>query len=287
MKIRIRQIYFSDEQIPMLCKKFEPYNNSLFPENSHWYEYGVIRNSYEEKFHLSADFTGIFSWRFEQKTGILGKDFIKFIRDNPKYDVYFINPFPAEELTYPNIWLQGEKSHPGLIEIGNQIFRKLGKDIQLEKINLGPENIAYSNYWVGNASFWRKYMNFTLPIAKLIETDTEIRSKILSKAKYHYDAPYLPFFMERLFSTFLVLNANIQSKKFYYSNEKLNHKYAEYIISLGRQVLAVEENLLNSSDYKLGHAILRNPIVALPLAIHIFWNYLAKQFRCKITARSN
>jgi len=281
MKIRIRQIYFSAEQKPMLCKKFEPYDNSLFPESSHWYEYGVIRNSFKEKYHDTADFTGIFSWRFKQKTGILGKDFINFIKDNPKYDVYFINPFPGEELIYPNIWLQGEKSHPGLLEIGNQIFRKLGENIQLEEIIFSRANIAYSNYWVGNANFWKKYMTFTLPIAKLIETDAEIRSKIFNRAKYHYDAPYLPFIMERLFSTFLVLNKNIRSKKFSYSIEKLNHKYAEYIISLGRQISAVEDNLLNSSDYKLGHAILRDPIMALPLVFKIFWHYLAKQFRVK------
>ena len=44
-----------------------------------------------------------------------------------------------------------------MMEAINTIFKKLGRDIQADEIDMKPEKIAYSNYWVGNAKFWKKY----------------------------------------------------------------------------------------------------------------------------------
>ncbi|MBX3721875.1 MAG: hypothetical protein KF713_08555 [Turneriella sp.] len=272
MKINIRQIFYAEEQRPLLSRAFQPYDNSTFPDNTTWFEYGVIRRSFQEKWHKKAKYSGIVSWRFEEKTSISGNAFLSFIRNNPGYDVYFVNPFPSEEMICPNVWVQGEIAHPGMIKTVNTIFNKLNRKINVENIQMSPGQIAYSNYWVGNEKFWKKYMDFTSPVANLIANDPEIKSLAFRDASYRYNAPMIPFLMERLFSTLLCLDKNITAKKFEYPPRLLNKKYAETITLLCRRLEEQEMQYKQSGSYQLGYNLRHHPLRVIPLLIGYLLN---------------
>ena len=145
MKIEVNQIYYKEEQKVELLHKFRPYNNIDVPP-PHNFEYSVII-SYYLSGKISADLTGFVSWKFNQKTYIDDDTFLNFIRKNPGKDVYFINPFP-DQVRFKNVWIQGEKFHPELINLTSDILRKSGYKIDLRSFENKFDTLCYCNYWV-------------------------------------------------------------------------------------------------------------------------------------------
>ena len=88
---QIYQIFYKTEQRPHLEKDFIPYDNTANPRPE-WCEYYVFREAYNKGL-CSCGPTGFLSWKFHEKTGLNGQAFHKLIKENPGYDVYFINPF--------------------------------------------------------------------------------------------------------------------------------------------------------------------------------------------------
>ena len=82
MNYEIYQAYYRDTQAENLDPDFQSYNNTANPHPK-WGEYWFFLNHYRNNAHTKADYSGIVSWRFGQKTGIAGRDFIEFIRQNP------------------------------------------------------------------------------------------------------------------------------------------------------------------------------------------------------------
>lgn len=214
MTVKINQIYFKDEHEEHLDPAFHPYNNKENPF-PHWAENYIIHNAYTNKLYLESDYSGYVSWKFQQKTTIDGETFINFIKDNPGYDVYFINPFPAEHYFYKNNWYHGESYHKGLFQFAESVFKNLNYNIDIENQIHKRDILLFCNYWVGNKTFWEEYMSFIQPIYNYIKADklTSDERKLLNKVnhyKINKGINLLPFFFERLFSTFLYINKNIK-----------------------------------------------------------------------------
>lgn len=223
----IYQIYYDDEQIPLLDPNFIPYNNSkaISPKQ---FEYDVFINLYENKLYEKTRLMGAVSWKFNEKTGINGNEFLKFIQNNPGYDVYFINPFP-KLIKFANPWLQGEVHHANLVRITESIFKELNYPIDLRKVRNDIFTTAYCNYWVGNHYFWKRYMDFTRPIYNYIfqSAPLALRELCLEKsADSLSDYSYYPFIFERLFSLFLIIDPTIKHKIYQYSYKKLRTRYS-------------------------------------------------------------
>ncbi|NJN45505.1 MAG: hypothetical protein HC808_02320 [Candidatus Competibacteraceae bacterium] len=224
MNIKIYQIYYQNDQQNFLDINFTPYSNIL-NNNPDWREYWVFKETYDKCLHKQADFTGFISWRFNEKTRIDGKRFIDFINTNlpNNYDVYFINPLPWDLDCFDNIWLQGDYYHKGILDFTQHILAKCGVDINLREIVHREATGAYCNYWVGNQYFWDEYMNFTLPVYKYLSEDLseEERDFLYSDSNYHISTNYIPFIMERMFSTLLSYNKNIKALGFKYTSEEI------------------------------------------------------------------
>ncbi len=205
-KYKIFQIFYNEVSKKKIDPSFTPYDNSK--GDAKWFEYGVFRDNYLNGEFKKNEYTGFLSWKFQQKTGITGYEFLEFIRKNPGYDVYFINPFQLYTNRFKNVWDSGEYSHPGLKEIVNSIFQKIGYKIDLDKIVNSHEDSLYCNYWVGNLRFWNLFMEFCEPIFTYIESsgDSFIEERILREADAVIDATFIPFIMERMFSTLLFLH---------------------------------------------------------------------------------
>jgi hypothetical protein len=222
-KVEVHQIFYREDQRPQLEASFLPFDNSgnRFPEQ---FEYRVFVEQAEHATRSSEVLTGYVSWKFRQKTRITGERFIHFVESNPGYDTYFINPFPAEAI-YGNVWLQGERFHPGLIDFTQSIFNKTGTRVDLRSLVNGISTTAFCNYWVGDRRFWQKYMDFTRPIYDYLvnEATDEEKAFLWQSADKKIRASYFPFIFERMFSTLISIDKEIKSLPFTYSTTELDN----------------------------------------------------------------
>jgi hypothetical protein len=212
MAVRIHQIFYDDAQRPALDPAFIPYDNRANP-NPAWREYHVFRSAWLTGMCREGDVTGFLSWKFAAKTGLRGDAFLQFIRRNPGYDVYFAHPCRVEPQPFTTIWQQAEIHHPGILGLTQRIFDAVGVNINLATLDQPREQVLFCNYWAGTRRFWDAYMAFCEPVYRHIleGLDEPDRTLAWSRADREIDAPYVPFIMERLFSTFLAVRPDIRS----------------------------------------------------------------------------
>ena len=211
MATRIHQIFYDAAQRPALDEAFIPYDNTANPEPG-WREYHVFRTAWLSGECRHGDVTGFVSWKFTAKTGVTGRAFVEFIERNPGHDVYFINPHRVEPRPFTNIWRQAEVHHPGIVGLARRILAAVGEPLDLEAIDQPREQILFCNYWAGTRRFWDTYMGLAEAVrSHVIEgLDDADRRLAWSRADREIDAPYVPFIMERLFSTLLAIRPGIR-----------------------------------------------------------------------------
>ncbi len=251
MKLNIYQIYYKDEQVEKLDKDFMAFDNRI-NRRPEWCEYGIFLENYLKGVHKEADYTGFISWKFYEKTEISGATFKKFILENPGYDVYFFNPFPEMSYFFKNVWHQAEFYHPGILSFTQQMFNKIGYQVDLNSFRNTSKTFAFCNYWVGNTFFWDRYMNFTRSIHEYIEhkLSKEEHAFIYSKADKVINANYIPFIMERLFSTLLAANGGIKALTFPNPKEIT-------MIRIGRLLNEDKQKLFKSNESLFKNKIFR------------------------------
>ena len=255
MKIGIHQIYYDPAQVAKLEPGFIPYDNTTNP-NREWAEYHVFETEFRKGTYKKFDFTGFVSWKFGQKSTIPGERFLRFIAENPGADVYFLNPFPMEELLFRNVWLQGEFYHPGILDFSQRLLARAGYQIDLRSWDEPRDNFAFCNYWAGNARFWEQYMEFTGKLAAILRVGLDARDKdfLHSIASKTNNFSYIAFIMERMFSVFLSLHTEISAKRYGYSEQEINSRYPGFRSSAHR-LLRTKSLPLKPLRYLTGIAI--------------------------------
>jgi len=213
MAVCIHQIYYDDAQRAALDPAFLPYDNRENPRPE-WREYHVFRTEWLAGRCRAGDVTGFLSWKFGAKTGIAGRAFVEFVERHPGHDVYFVNPHRVEPRPFTGIWQQAEVHHPGIIGLSQRIFDQLGVAVDLATLEQPREQVLFCNYWAGTRRFWDEYMAFCEPVHRQILSglDAADRAFAWSRADREIDAPYVPFIMERLFSTFLAMRPDLRSR---------------------------------------------------------------------------
>lgn len=224
--VRIHQIYFEPEQKSRLDPSFIPFDNCTNP-SPELREFYVFKQAYEQGLHRQAAYTGFWSWKYFQKCAVPGKRFIDFVNKNPGADVYFINPMLHTVLLHKNTWVQGEKCHPGMLELADKIFKGLGYQIDLQHLKMNFSNTLCCNFWVGNEKFWQRYMSMAMAIHDytMHNLDDRDRQLMFMRADSVRDACYFPFIIERLFSTLLILHPDIQFFSYRYGPLEAVHRY--------------------------------------------------------------
>jgi hypothetical protein len=213
MAVCIHQIYYDDAQWAALDPAFLPYDNRANPRPE-WREYHVFRTEWLAGRCRAGDVTGFLSWKFGAKTGIAGRAFVEFVERHPGHDVYFVNPHRVEPRPFTGIWQQAEVHHPGIIGLAQRIFDQVGVAVDLATLEQPREQVLFCNYWAGTRRFWDEYMAFCEPVHRQILSGLDAADRALawSRADREIDAPYVPFIMERLFSTFLALRPDLRSR---------------------------------------------------------------------------
>lgn len=162
--------------------------------------------------HLESEYTGLFSPKFQKKTGLSASEFSRFIDKNPGVDVYFINPYPHLAYLYFNAWDHGEQCHPGLTDLANQVFAAAGLAVDVRTFpRQTGDTLLYCNFWAGNARFWALFMDFVGTIAAAVDRlPPATREQIYQDADHSAPATYYAFIFERLFSTFVMRHPDIR-----------------------------------------------------------------------------
>jgi len=177
-------------------------------------EIGLFLRMFHSGLYRCAPLTGILSPKFNEKTMVGGAEFLAFIRRNPGYNVYFINPYPQNAYYSYNVWSHAELCHPGLAGLAHLLFERAGYDTgMINDARDSHATLLYSSYWVGDATFWSGYIGL---ISRLMEALEELPERLLDRyfqldPEYPDSVPLLPFIFERTFSTYLHMNPAIRA----------------------------------------------------------------------------
>ena len=205
--LRIFQIYYEAWQRELLDPQFIALDNSK--SNSEMLEFSVFEQLSKSDYIKGADLWGALSWRFTEKTGMSGADWIKAIESKPNHDVYFCNPYPENEALFHNMWLHGETRHPQFLALVQALFKVTGLPEEELLSILVADQFAAANYIVATPKFWNAYLPWVTQVMSAANKNlpSKVRdlmhSKQADEGELHKGATYVPFIVERLFPIFL------------------------------------------------------------------------------------
>lgn len=205
--IKIWQIYYRAEHALQLDSVFSPLDNSSFNDES--LEFAVFQRLAKSNNVETIGLWGALSWRFGQKTGLMGQDLLALIAQQPDVDVFYMNPFPQNEAFHVSPWWQGETAHPEFLAVSESFCLAAGLPAtELHRMTHSQE-FSSCNYFVARPRFWAAYLYFieqTLALADE-KMPTALRIKLHSAdadwTGIHHAATYVPFIVERLFTVFM------------------------------------------------------------------------------------
>ncbi len=240
--IVIFQNVYSDTVVGWLDTSFLPVDGRR-NSRTETREIGLFLRMFHEGLYRCAPLTGILSPKFTAKTRITGAAFLEFIRRNPGYNVYFINPFPQNVYYSFNVWHHGEVCHRGLMALAEILFDRAGYGTGLI---LQPRDAhataLYSSYWVGDEEFWSGYVSMVIRLMEALQTLPESLSRryLLFDPEYPDPVSMTPFIFERSFSSYLHWNPEIRALAYPFTRAEMlpycNNFEREIMIAFGELV---------------------------------------------------
>ncbi len=228
--MRIRQIYYKDEQKDRLLEGAIPYYN---PKATKYLENTVLKALYLEKDHKGEDYYGVLSWKFSEKAHCNSMGYIKAMIEDDPAEIYAFNKnvrLGIRTGATKSVWHHATRMwHPYFSEIGNMLMKKIGLDIDVDKLDTP---IVYYNYWIATPKLIDDFMtSLFIPCIEAMEDtgDQKLQNLLYLDAKYKNKAEtqlspegclevfgrpyytYHPFIAERLICTYLGIK-NIQPK---------------------------------------------------------------------------
>lgn len=248
MTLAIYQIQYSNKVVGGFDPAFLRYDCRNNPEHEKR-EVAHMQRFFSEGIwkREGADLFGLLSPKFNEKAGISGDEFKRWILNNPGYDVYFINPFPQLVYFHFNVWEQGEYWHPGLKEMANLLFNAAGIGVNAAFFSRNCAATAlYSNYWVGNKRFWQEFIEFVDKMTEAVDgLPSEQKLLFFSDAPHYSKAVYFPFVFERLFSTFIATSRHYKVLSFPYDMSQMLHRCS---CNFEREMLSTWAPMIDSWD---------------------------------------
>jgi hypothetical protein len=208
--------------------------------------------------------------KFSAKSRMRGAQFFDFIRQNPGYNVYFINPMPQNIYYSFNVWHHGELCHRGLMGLAEILFDRAGF---LAGLIVDPRDTnataLFCSYWIGDEEFWNAYVPM---IIRLMEALQDLPASLRERffvldPKYPDPVPMAPFIFERTFSAFLHSHPDIKALAYPYARRDLlpycNVFEREIVTAFGNVVDEIDQRQqYNSSDREVFNALARLHLAA-------------------------
>jgi hypothetical protein len=202
----VYQIYYKQQQRPYLDEAFIPLDVSQ-KNNPRWCEYQVFLDHAKVIEVGMENYYGFLSWKFFAKTHLRGPDLFEAMSLAEVADVYFTNPYETSTAgLYKNVWTQLEAVFPGVMPMIQDCLNEAGYDVNLSKMVMSKDQMAFCNYWLGSKAFWREFIAFTRPLYDFLEFQLDEKKKTyLVELDRKNRLGLYPHIMERMFSTFLVV----------------------------------------------------------------------------------
>jgi hypothetical protein len=202
MKIKIHQIYYSDETRKLLLPGFIPLDNSS-NKRPDWFEFWVILNFLRENSLDDDTWYGFLSPKFYEKTGFDSRFVLEILEKygenanvalfSPGWDQlsYFLNPFE-----------QGEVCHPGLLPLSQKFFDAVNLKTDLKNLVSDTTSSVFSNYIIARKEFWQEWKRIAEAFFEYAENNTEFKTHV-SYRSVQNQYPMKTFIQERFASLIL------------------------------------------------------------------------------------
>jgi hypothetical protein len=208
MNYKLFGVCFKQEHFDNLDKNFTPFNNmeNKFPRMR---EYPLLLRAYEEnKDNPDIDAWGLFGPKFLKKWRLPSDTLVNAIENNPDNDIWLFNHARIISSITLNVWEQTEYLN-GMRTLAEYVFKKLEIPAEVLRTMTYSDITVYCHYVVAKKSFWNEYIPFLKKIKYELDILPPNLKEILNRnANYHDDSNlnYFPFIIERMLTTFLVLN---------------------------------------------------------------------------------
>lgn len=163
--INLNSIIYKENQTSL----FDVYDNSFIktPEQKSWrFEYNpiidILSNDLEEK-----EYTGIFSYKFTDKTGFTKNILIKSLNKYKYWEYDFINLSRKQWKNTKEYLDFSYKQHPKLEELLKKVINNLGKEFKYDR-----DNYCYSNFFIMKTDLYKDYVNnWIIPTLNFLENE--------------------------------------------------------------------------------------------------------------------
>jgi hypothetical protein len=204
--IRVFQMYSESWQRELLDSAFYPLDVSRV--DRHTLDLSVWTQLQANPATQGAQLWGAVSWRFAERTGMNGADWVRQIEAQPGADVYFSSADGQHEAVFHNPWLQAETQYPRFLEVARAFFEAAGLPLeQLSAISPSPL-AATGGMLVGTPAFWTAYVPWLRKL--LVTADKRMPPALrdlmhapISGTEPGNEHSYLPVLIDRLLSVFL------------------------------------------------------------------------------------
>ena len=210
-KINIYQPYRTEAELTQTEDDFIPVLNK---DDSPFWHYNNYKNMQQLATKAKSKLWGCFglNWK-ELIIGFTPDDIQSYIDDNPNNDVYTFTAYCFLDVQAYNVWEQGQWCHPEIINIMNKIFPLMNLPEVIVTQPMTLNEMSYGQCFVGNSKFWTGYLKFLDKFVTACDKlPAEDKVLLTSQADNQSSESYVPYILERLLATYLMLektNLNI------------------------------------------------------------------------------
>jgi hypothetical protein len=184
-------------------------------ERPDWYEYWPIRNYLVDSALEEDAFYGFLSPKFKHKTNLDAEAVYACVRESPPdTDVVLFSPSIHTSAYYLNVFEHGDAEHPGLLNVADEFFARIGRPTQLRQLITDSRNTVHSNYFIARPRFWRVWLAITEQIYAFAESPQDPLGRSL-RAPTHYRGSVgvhmKIFLMERVATWILCTHSGFQA----------------------------------------------------------------------------
>lgn len=160
MKKNILQIHYDAASKQMLDPGFIPLEIPGNPR-ADWREYWAIRNYFLDNTLNPDEYYGFLSPIFKTKTNLSAQQVERFMDSNPGRDVYTFSPTFEYSACYLNVFEQGNKCHPGMIDVARDFLEAIDVRVDFTTLINDFRSCVYCNYIVAKPVFWESWFAIT------------------------------------------------------------------------------------------------------------------------------
>jgi hypothetical protein len=201
-------IFYDEQSRSAITNGFIPLDNSKGPK--HLYESYPIMRQLNSNLPEEGTWCGFFSPKFHEKTQITVSDICNEIQQaDEDVSVILFSSHWKQVALWPNIWLQGDTYHPGLLTLTEKVIDLAGYKIDIKKTYSTLNDGVFSNYLVAKKEFWLEWSRLVSIYYGLIANNDRLFT--LSTPYQSNTVPIHTFVIERL-ASLIILELGLKTK---------------------------------------------------------------------------